>query len=106
MVLTGTVHINVHFYEDGNVQLNASHELEAKAKSGNTADQTAAAVLKVHESIRVWWWWWSRLGIDSCELFSCFRRLGRPSRSTRRRWRVRMPRWTRRRSRRCVASCQ
>ncbi len=47
MVLTGSVHINVHFYEDGNVQLNASNELEAKAKAGNTADLTAAAVLKV-----------------------------------------------------------
>lgn len=52
VVLTGSVHINVHFYEDGNVQLNASNELEAKPKAGNTADLTAAAVLKVISSRR------------------------------------------------------
>lgn len=39
------MHINVHFYEDGNVQLNASNDLDAKAKGGNP-DATATAVFK------------------------------------------------------------
>jgi len=46
VTLKGSVHINVHFYEDGNVQLNASHELEATAKQGANAGATAAAVFK------------------------------------------------------------
>jgi len=44
--LTGTVHINVHFYEDGNVQLNASNTLEAKIKCSASAEATASAIFK------------------------------------------------------------
>jgi len=44
--LSGSVHLNVHFYEDGNVQLNAKHTLEAKVKSGANANATAAAIFK------------------------------------------------------------
>jgi capping protein alpha len=46
LALVGTVNINVHFYEDGNVQLNANNQLEAKIKTGNSADATAAAIFK------------------------------------------------------------
>jgi len=46
LTLTGTVSINVHFYEDGNVQLNASNTLEAKIKTGATSEATAQAIFK------------------------------------------------------------
>jgi len=46
LTLTGTASINVHFYEDGNVQLNASNTLEAKIKTGATPEATAQAIFK------------------------------------------------------------
>jgi len=46
VALAGSVHINVHFYEDGNVQLNANNDLETKAKGGSNAEAVATAVFK------------------------------------------------------------
>lgn len=46
ITLSGNVSISVHFYEDGNVQLNASNTLEAKCKGGATAEATAQAIFK------------------------------------------------------------
>lgn len=46
VTLAGTVSINVHFYEDGNVQLNATNTLEAKVKTGASAEATAQAIFK------------------------------------------------------------
>ena len=45
-VASGSVRINVHFYEDGNVQLSSSQTLEARAKAGPGAEATATALFK------------------------------------------------------------
>jgi capping protein alpha len=52
LTLTGSASINVHFYEDGNVQLNATNTLEAKIKTGATPEATAQAIFKGKK--RVW----------------------------------------------------
>ncbi|CAG8437746.1 15272_t:CDS:2 [Acaulospora morrowiae] len=50
--LKGTIKVNVHYYEDGNVQLNSSKEIEitASASSEDPAERAAAYVKSINKA--------------------------------------------------------
>eukprot|EP00055_Hartaetosiga_balthica_P018509 m.134633 g.134633 ORF g.134633 m.134633 type:complete len:280 (+) comp9659_c0_seq1:95-934(+) len=48
-IVEGVVRTQVHYYEDGNVQLNAKKEVNESLKVGGSDDETAAALIKFIE---------------------------------------------------------
>lgn len=49
--IKGTLRVQVHYYEDGNVQLVSSKEINQKIKIGGGPDDLAKAILKAIESL-------------------------------------------------------